>query len=285
MLIEKPFTGYGYGRFEPEYIVYTARQHQLNPGYHPGLASMDHPHNELLYWGAEGGLLPVVAIVLAAVMVLVRIYNAKKGTRLAMFALFVPIVLHSQLEYPFYHSAIHWITFVVLLFWIDQRARSYRFASFSVVTKTLFRVMSLVVPIITSFYMLTALHTNYVLTQFETSNPKNPDLLSQVSNPIVWKDRYDWDIYSTYLNIGLYRQEAKFIQPYIDWSLKIIKEKPRPAFYNNLILAYQGLGDSERAEQIRSEAQYLFPERDFSQVQYIAPDIDALKADNEKVAK
>ncbi|NOJ25568.1 PglL family O-oligosaccharyltransferase [Vibrio coralliilyticus] len=285
MLIEKPFTGYGYGRFESEYIVYTARQHQLNPNYHPGLASMDHPHNELLYWGAEGGLLPVVAIVLAAVMVLVRIYNAKKGTRLAMFALFVPIVLHSQLEYPFYHSAIHWITFVVLLFWIDQRARSYRFASFSIVTKTLFRVMSLVVPIITSFYMLTALHTNYVLTQFETSNPKNPDLLNQVSNPIVWKDRYDWDIYSTYLNIGLYRQEAKFIQPYIDWSLKIIKEKPRPAFYNNLILAYQGLGDSERAEQIRSEAQYLFPERDFSQVQYIAPDIDALKADNEKVAK
>ena len=142
--------------------------------------------------------------------------------------------------------------------------------------------MSLVLPIITSFYMLTALHTNYVLTQFETSQPKNPDLLKQVSNPIVWKDRYDWDIYSTYLNIGLYRQEAKFIQPYIDWSLKTIKDKPRPAFYNNLILAYQGLGDSERAEQIRREAQYLFPARDFSQVQYIAPDIDALKADNEK---
>lgn len=51
MLVERPFTGYGYGRFEPEYIVYTARQHQLNPNYHPGLASMDHPHNELLYWG------------------------------------------------------------------------------------------------------------------------------------------------------------------------------------------------------------------------------------------
>ena len=282
MLVERPFTGYGYGRFEPAYIVYTARQHQLNPNYHPGLASMDHPHNELLYWGVEGGLLPVLAIVLAAVMVLVRIYNVKKGTRLAMFALFVPIILHSQLEYPFYHSAIHWITFVILLFWIDQRARSYRFASFSNVTKTLFRVISLVLPIVTSFYMLTALHTNYVLTQFETSQPKNPDLLKQVSNPIVWKDRYDWDIYSTYLNIGLYRQEAKFIQPYIDWSLKIIKDKPRPAFYNNLILAYQGLGDSERAEQIRREAQYLFPARDFSQVHYVAPDIDALKADNEK---
>ncbi|GAM67534.1 lipid A core-O-antigen ligase [Vibrio sp. JCM 19236] len=54
MLIEKPLSGYGYGRFEPEYMLYTARQHQLNSEYPAGLPSMDHPHNELLYWGAEG---------------------------------------------------------------------------------------------------------------------------------------------------------------------------------------------------------------------------------------
>ncbi|KJY82032.1 ligase [Vibrio galatheae] len=282
MLIEKPFTGYGYGRFEPEYMVYTARQHQLNENYKPGLAAMDHPHNELLYWGVEGGLLPLVAIILAALFVLARLYQAKKGTRLAMFALFVPIVLHSQLEYPFYHSAIHWIAFIILLYWVDQRASSYRQAPFSVISKTALRVLSLVLPIITSFYMLTTLHTNYILTQFERSQPKEPELLNQVSNPVVWKDRYDWDIYSTYLNIGLYTQDAQYIQPYVDWSLKVIKDKPRPAFYNNLILAYQGLGDSVKAAQIRSEAQFLFPERDFSQVQYIAPNVDALKADSDK---
>lgn len=282
MMIERPFTGYGYGRFEPEYMVYTARQHQLNPSYQPGLAAMDHPHNELLYWGVEGGILPVLAIILAAVLVVMRIYQAKKGTRLAMFALFVPIVLHSQLEYPFYHSAIHWVTFIILLYWVDQRASSYRVAHFSVVSKTALRVLSLVVPITTSIYMLSALHTNYVLTQFERSQPKNPDILNQVTNPFVWQDRYDWDIYSTYLNIGLYTHNPEYIQPYVDWSLDIIRQKPRPAFYSNLIIAYQGLGDTEKAEQIRSEAQFLFPERDFSHVQYIPPNIDALKADSEK---
>ncbi len=51
MIIEKPFTGYGYGKFEAQYLLYTARQHQLNSSYPAGLASMDHPHNELLYWG------------------------------------------------------------------------------------------------------------------------------------------------------------------------------------------------------------------------------------------
>jgi len=278
MLIEKPFTGYGYGRFEPEYIVYTARQHQLNVNYPAGLPALDHPHNEVLYWGVEGGLIPVLAIFLAAILVLVRIYHGKKGSRLALFALFIPIVLHSQLEYPFYHSAIHWITFIVLLYWVDQRANTYKNLSLSLVSNTALRVMSLVVPILTSFYMLSTLQTNYVLTQFEKSNPKDPDILNQVTNPIVWQDRYDWDIYSTYLNIGLYKHDPEFIQPYIDWSLKIIKDKPRPAFYNNLILAYQGLEQDEKAEQIRSEAQFLFPNKDFSEVRYIPPNIDALTA-------
>ena len=268
MMIEKPFTGYGYGKFESEYTLYTARQHQLNSNYHPGLPSMDHPHNEFLFWGVEGGIVPIIGILIAAVLVMSRIANSAKGTRLALLALFIPILLHSQLEYPFYHSAIHWITFIILIYWVDQRTSRHYQQPFSIVSKTLFRVSSLVVPILVSFYMLSALHTNYVLTKFELSKPKNPDILKQVTNPVVWKDRYDWDVYSTYLNIGLYKADPSLIKPYIDWSLEIIKSKPRPAFYSNLILAYQGLGDHSKAEQIRSEASFLFPNRDFSKVQY-----------------
>ena len=76
MLIEKPFTGYGYGNFESSYILYTARQHALNENYPSGLPALDHPHNELLYWGVEGGLLPIIGITLAAGLVLFRIYHA-----------------------------------------------------------------------------------------------------------------------------------------------------------------------------------------------------------------
>lgn len=264
MLIEKPFTGYGYGNFEAQYILYTARQHQLNPNYPSGLAAMDHPHNELLFWGVEGGLLPLVGIVLAAGFILIRLRSAKKGTRRAMLALLVPITLHSQLEYPFYHSAIHWISFIILLFWIEQRVAKYHIIPFSQISKSLLRVTSLMLPIATSLYMVSALHSNYILTQFEKSHPRDPNILQKVTNPIVWKERFDWNIYSTYLNIGLHQQQAKYIQPYIDWSQQIIRHKPRPMFYHNLILAYQGIGDYSRAEQIRFEAEFLFPEYDFS---------------------
>ncbi len=271
MVIEKPFTGYGYGKFESEYILYTARQHALNENYPAGLPSMDHPHNELLYWGVEGGLLPVLGIFLAMALVLYRIYQAKRGTRLALLALFIPIVLHSQLEYPFYHSLVHWLIFVILLYWVDLRVASYRKVGFTKITKSLLRVISLVLPTVLTFYMVSAIHTNYILTKFETTHPANPDILNQVTNPVAWKDRFDWDVYSTLLNMGLHKQNPALIQPYIDWSLTIIKDKPRPAFYNNLILAYQGLDDSSKAEQIRAEAQFLFPRVDFSHVNYQPP--------------
>jgi len=271
MVIEKPFTGYGYGKFESEYMIYTARQHALNEKYPAGLPAMDHPHNELLYWAVEGGLLPIIGIFLAMTLVLHRIYQAKRGTRLALLALFIPIVLHSQLEYPFYHSLVHWVIFIILIYWVDQRVARYRQGGFTKITKSLLRIVSLALPAVFTFYMVSALHTNYILTKFETTRPTNPDILNQVSNPVVWKDRFDWDVYSTFLTIGLQKQDPSLIQPYIDWSLNIIKDKPRPAFYNNLILAYQGLDDGSKAEQIRAEAQFLFPRVDFSKVNYQPP--------------
>lgn len=266
MFIEKPFTGYGYGKFEAEYILYTARQHQLNPNYPAGLPTMDHPHNEALFWGVEGGLIPIIGILLAAILVLSHMYSANKGTRLAMLALMVPILLHTQLEFPFYHSAIHWFTFILLIYWVDQRTANYHESSYSRFSKMGLRVASLTLPILTSIYMLTALHTNYVLMQFETAKTKNPDVLENVTNIHAWQQRYDWDIYSTYLRLGLIRNDPSLIQPYVDWSLSIIEQKPRPALYKNLVWAYQGLGEETKAVQVQTEAHYLFPKSGFNNI-------------------
>ncbi|MEZ9876017.1 PglL family O-oligosaccharyltransferase [Vibrio breoganii] len=266
MMIERPLSGYGYGNFESAYMLYTARQHQLNPDYPAGLPSMDHPHNELLMWGIEGGMIPLVGIFLAMGFVLYRLYMARKGTRIGILSLFIPIVLHTQLEYPFYHSAIHWVSFIVLLYWVDQRTARYRQFNFGKLSKVGLRLASLLLPILTCVYMLTALHTNQVLTDFERSKPKNPDILDRVTNPIAWKDRYEWDIHSTLLNIGIATNEKAHVQAYVDWSLPFIQDKPRPALYKNLILAYQALDQQQMASAIRSEAEFLFPKVDFSSV-------------------
>ncbi len=268
MVIEKPLTGYGYGRFESSYLLYTARQHQLSNEYPPAIPALDHPHNELMLWSVEGGVATLLAILLSGTYIIYKVSTARKGTKLALLSLFVPIAVHSQLEYPFYHSAIHWVTFIVLLYWLDQRTARYKTVEFSMLSKLTLRVSSLVLPIMTTFYMLSTLHTNIVLTEFEQSQPRNPDILDNVTNPVAWKDRFDWDIYSTYLTIGLFTGDKTLIEPYIEWSQEIIKRKPRPAFYKNLIVAYRGIGNESKAKQIQQEAEYLFPKQDFSQVHY-----------------
>lgn len=264
MMVEKPFTGYGYGRFESQYILYTARQHQLNPNYPPGLASMDHPHNKLIYWGVEGGIIPIIGIIIAASLVCLRLLYAKRGTRLGLFALLLPIALHTQLEYPFYHSAVHWITFLILLYWIDQRSLSYRSLSFHPWIARLLRILSLLVPVLISAFMLTTLQTNYVLTRFERSPSKYPDMINHVTNLAVWKNRYDWDVYSLYLRKGLKTKQPEDIMPFVTWVPTVIEHQPRPIFYKKLILSYEALNDTSRAEQTRNEAQFLFPKIDFT---------------------
>lgn len=95
----------------------------------------------------------------------------------------------------------------------------------------------------------------------------NPDILSRVTNPVVWEDRFNWDVLSTQLKIGIINKKPELIKPYIEWSQELIKTKPRPAFYQNLIIAYQALGDEKRAEDIRREAIFLFPKSKFESVQ------------------
>ena len=269
MLIERPFTGYGYGRFEPDYIMYTARQHQLNQSYPTGIPSLTHPHNELLYWSIEGGIIPLLAIVLTSIFILARLYQTNKGSRLATFALFLPIILHSQIEYPFYHSAIHWITLILLIYWVDQRTNRYYQLNLSAATCWVVKSFTFCLPVATLLFMLSALHTNYLLTQFEQSKVKSHNLLTGVTNLVVWSERYEWNIHVMSLNIGLITNDTLLVKKYVDWSLPIMREKPRPAFYRNLILAYHYLKEESKANQVLNEALFLFPNEDFSQVKSI----------------
>jgi len=267
MLIEKPFTGYGYGNFEAQYTLYSARQHQLNPNYPPGQPGLEHPNNEILFWAIEGGLLPVLGIALAASLVLFRINSGKKGTRLAMFGLLIPTLVHSLIDTPFYQSAIHWVTFIILLFWIDQRVSKYRLFRFSKVSSSLLRFVAIALPIFATFCLMSILHTNFILTRFDQSEPKNLAILQQLINPTFSKQKLDQSIYSAYLEMGLDEGKVEYFQPYINWSLNTIQENPRPELYNDLIEAYLAIGDISRAKQTKTEAEFLYPTIIFPEVQ------------------
>ncbi len=268
MFIEKPFTGYGYGSFRTEYMLYSARQHQLNSDYPPGLSSVEHPLNEVLYWGVEGGILPVIGILLAATMVLLKIYSARKETRLAIFALFIPIVLHSQTGSPFYYSATHWLVFIVLLFWVDQRTSIYRISAsmISKPGKIMLKSAAVIIPVLTIPYMLLALQAHHTLFKYQQTSPENVAILHQVILPASAHPEYNRARFTHVLAYGLSNREIEPIEQYIDWSLNTIRSAPCKDDYRGLIMAYQALGEMSKASQIISEASFLFPYDDFSSI-------------------
>jgi O-antigen polymerase len=262
MLIEKPFTGYGYGNFESEYILYTARQYQLNHKYPTGLPQLEHPQNEVLLWAVEGGIWPLIGILLAVYIVLTRIHSAKKGTRLATLSLLLPIALQGQLDSPFYQSSIHWITFMILLFWVDQRVARYKSFRTTKFQHSLANTSAILLPIVATIYLFIILHSGQHLMRYEATN--DVQSLSKIIEPLIWQERIKADIAKKSLQQGIESSDPKLIQRYIDWSLSIIPTTPKPELYQNLILAYGLVGEQNREIQTRLEAQFLFPALNFT---------------------
>lgn len=262
MYQKAPLLGYGYGNFESAYLTETARWHHVDPDQPHGLAALDHPHNELLFWAVEGGTLPLVALLLAAAGVLLKVRKAPPGTRLALVGLFFPLTLHTQLEYPFYHSLVHWVIFIILIYWVDNLTTKYYKRKLKYVLAL--RLSMLLLPLLISAYMITALYSGYWLTRFETSRPLEIRYLQRVNNPWAWENRFEWDLAVTQLHLGAATNDPAQIQHYIDWANTKARHWPRPALYQNLIAAYQLLDKPAQAEHVRQEAEYLFPAHDFS---------------------
>lgn len=261
MMIEKPFTGYGYGRFDEEYVLYSARQHQLNPSFPPALPEHTHPQNEPLLWAIEGGMVPFLAIVLASIMVIARIISAKKGSRLASFALLLPIAIQAQFSTLFYISSIHWITFIILLFWVDQRVARYRSQTLLKWQKQIIFLATLLIPLLSIVTISIILHDQQRLTQFRQNHDN--ELLNQLFLPTIWQDELKE---FSLVNALQQTQSNHVIQPSeadVDWLLNKIKLHPRPYYYQLLIELYYQLGDENRALQTQTEAHYLFPTETF----------------------
>ncbi|NQV71127.1 MAG: O-antigen ligase C-terminal domain-containing protein [Pseudohongiella sp.] len=261
MIMDKPLTGYGYGNFESSYLHYTAEKHAGDPNYPPGFPSLSHPHNELLFWATEGGIIALAGLLAAAILVWRRVYQNEIWTRLALVGLFLPIVLHTQLELPFYQSTAHLIIFVILIYWVDNLTADYKEKPLK--STLLIGMFGLLVPIVTSLFVVTTLQSGRLLTKYESGNLDNVEDLEKMTNSVVWQDRLNWTIRSKLVINGILSGQPQLGQGYIDWIPGQLAREPRVRFYQYLILAHQALGNAAEVTAVQAEADYLFPDESF----------------------
>jgi len=217
-----------------------------------------HPHNELFYWGIEGGLLPVLAILAFALWLARRIITrGPRGERLMLLALLAPLAVHSLLELPFYHSIAHWLVMLLLLglvasrCWeIRERGNRYTFGVKA--------VGGLAAPAL-ALFMATHLHTLWQVKAHVESGGEQAGTLTTIINPFGMPMTLDFQIMSQQLQAAASLGIGEFVEQYLEWGEEHARLAPNPALYANMVRAERMLGRDLESSDIAQEAGRLFP--------------------------
>jgi O-antigen polymerase len=197
LIAQMPWTGWGYGSFESVFLHHYMADKALNPAMVQIEYNLDHPHNEFLYWAVEGGLAPMLGMVLMGGALLWRLSRAGWVKGAALLALVTPILLHTQTEYPFYHAIALWWALLLLLYAMDAEVEEQDYGNWRdhlCRPWLLLRFMAIAIPLIVIPFMLTALHTAWVVTKYERGGYKQPALLLDIVNPMAWLTRVEFDV-------------------------------------------------------------------------------------------
>ncbi|MGN5151073.1 Wzy polymerase domain-containing protein [Aeromonas enteropelogenes] len=268
LVSEQLWTGWGYGSFESVFLHHYMADKAVNPAMVQIEYNLDHPHNEFLYWAVEGGLAPMLGMLIMGGALLWRLSCAPGKNAMAMLALVTPILLHSQTEYPFYHAIVLWWLLLTLVYLIDVEVEEVNIATRSQTTWWewayrpwfLLRFVAITIPLLIVPFMLTALHTAWVVTKYERGGYKEPTLLLDIVNPMAWLTRVEFDVNSVRLMVGLQTNNKAELEAYLEWGQAFVQHTPRANIYANMVVALNALGRTVEANTMRRGALQLYPD-------------------------
>lgn len=256
LIQNNPLFGVGYGGFHASWQSLYMSDPDRIAAMQCNLRNLEHPHNEVLYWTVEGGVVALMGllVIVAGIAGLVRRFSWPLG--LAMLGLLVPIALHTQTELPFYQSSVHFVVFLGLLFYVDTKTGTFFEHRLSSVS--LPRALAWLVPMIAVPFMLTGLHTQYLLTRFEASLATEIHRLDDIINPVIALDRLQRNRRGLQFLSAMKSNDQEALADYISWADKSALYEPRLYLYVNRAQALIQLEQPTAAAALLSEAERRF---------------------------
>lgn len=266
LIAESPWSGWGYGSFEPTFLERYMAAKALDPSMAQAEPNIGHPHNEFLYWAMEGGVAGMLGLVLMMGAVFWRLKRAGWLAGMGLLALVAPILLHTQTEYPFYHAIALWWTVLLLVYVLDAEVEDDLhereqgvWRDYGHRPKFLMRMVAILIPLIVVPFMASSVHTAWVVTNFERNGRGDPTLLQDIINPLPWQGRIELIVNSLRLRTGLLGLDKEALEDFVIWGESYVRHSPRPVIYANMVLALQALERVEAAEAMRARGLKLYP--------------------------
>gem|GEM_PF-5542806 len=256
MIMDKPWLGHGIGTFRKQYLLYQGDYLKQHPDA-PAEFNIDHPHNEVFLWVIEFGLAALVAFLflLAAWIYLVR----KRQIDVQILLLASPIILHSLLELPMYHSAPHFLLFLSLLF-ISDRSRKIKLS-----LPKLSKLVMLPVAFYGFFqiqvFLLSTMYALNMFLLFNASDREEVKYLLKVNNPAAFKLRFEYELFQHKLRKAAREKRISQgdVTSFIYWAYSVTQYAPLQSTYENFVEALRLIGNNEAALKFANEAVHMYP--------------------------
>ena len=254
LILTKLPKGCGYGEFEACYVTTTSEVMNLEP-----VSGLGHPHNEILFWAAEGGIIAILGIALA-ITAFVRILFAMKPTNAsAALMLASPILVHTMLEMPLYHSTPHWLACLVILHIAQEETQTERHRSSFHIPPAVVRPLALLCLILGLPVLIHSVVTNAVLWTVHKDFKANAYKLKYLGHPLLLKEEYEFELNRRYFNLGVVDGNPLATQLFLDWASQQIDKTPRIGLMQDAARAALFLDKVEQAEDILTRSARLFP--------------------------
>lgn len=269
MIADRPWQGWGYGGFEYDFQHF--RINQAPATKVTEIAS--HPHNELLLWMSEGGVIAASGLALLLVGIAGIVCRARYRDRIALamgtssagiptalcIAL-VPIALHTQFEFPFYLSALHALTFLFLLSVLD-RFGSNRRQILSPRRKRQLACGMVIFTVCGGFVAGFSLQGNLALTQVERFGMEDVAPLGKLPASTRWllQERLTFDQQVNALLTYNHTRDEKLLTQYRQWAELYLQKHIDKNVYASLIMILRHQKNLGEAERYRRDAERFFP--------------------------
>ena len=256
MIAEKPIAGWGYGNFEYAYLHSLADRTLSGDSVSDVLRELNHPHNELLLWGIEGGLLVLLPMVfiLGYLCVLLFKYCGRKG--FLLLSLLAPLAVHSMLEFPFYHSIPHFIIFIILIwlcFGAVGEGRYIKIAHSGAVT-----ILSILFSFLAFVYFSTTYQSSVKLREFYTDPGSNSQAVLEVYNPVALGSKLDVATNQALLAAALDLGDRDLMATVVTDSMEVLDKNPNRILYSLVLFGLVFTDEISKAEEHLAYGKVLY---------------------------
>lgn len=257
MFFDKPLVGHGVGSFRKQYLLYQGDYLRRYPAA-PAEINIGHPHNELLYWAVELGLIPLFGFLLILIAWVVSV--RRRALDASILLVGTPLLLQTMLELPFYHSTVHYLGAMVVLVaaMSPSGLKSFRIPVWQIPVLaglTLWSLWKTWVFLLSTYFALT------MFLLFNASGRNDISYLLDINNPSAFKLRHEFEIFQWKFRRAKESGEMSLedVNNYLRWAFSTVQYAPMQSTYENFVASLVLVDKKKPARRYLDEGLLMYP--------------------------